>query len=248
MVSALTVSEWALVGVSALLIGMNKTGLFGSAMIAIPIMASLFGARESVGLILPMLIVADVIAVTHYRRDADWGVLIRLLPWAVVGIVAGVFIGDAISAENFRTMLAVVIIVALALLAYKEFIHPDLTVPERPWIAAILGVLAGFSSMVGNAAGPLMTLYLLSMGFQKDRFIGTGAFFYLIMNVVKVPFHAFIWGTITYQTVTLNLITVPVIVGGGFLGLLLVKRIKEKPYRLFVLAITLIGAIRLFFP
>ena len=247
MVGSLNATEWVLIGFSGLLIGMNKTGLFGSAMIAIPILASIFGAQESVGLILPMLIVADVVAVTHYRRHADWGVVLRLLPWTLVGVGVGVVVGDLVSAGDFRTMLAVVVIVALAMLAYKEFVHPDLTVPERWWIAAILGLLAGFATMVGNAAGPLMALYLLSMGFQKDRFIGTGAWFYLVVNVLKVPLHIIFWGTITFETLTVNAIAAPVIVGGAFLGLFLVKRIKEKQYRMFVLGITLVGAVRLFF-
>jgi uncharacterized membrane protein YfcA len=247
LIQSVSPAEWGLIAVSALLIGMNKTGLLGSAMIAIPILAAIFGARESVGLILPMLIAADIVAVIHYRRHAEWGLLVKLIPWALAGLAVGVVVGDLIPEENFQTMLAIVVIGAAGLLAYKEFVHPDLTVPERWWVAAILGLLAGFATMVGNAAGPLMTLYLLSMGLQKNRFIGTGAWFYLLVNVIKVPLHVIFWGTITWQTVTLNLITVPVIVAGGFLGLFLVKRIRERPYRMFVLAVTFIGSIRLFF-
>ncbi|MFW6261522.1 MAG: sulfite exporter TauE/SafE family protein [Spirochaetota bacterium] len=247
LVAQLTPLEWTLIGVSALLIGMTKAGLMGAAMAAIPIMANIFGAQLSVGVILPMLIAADVIAVIYYRRHADWGVVVRLLPWALAGIIIGVAVGEAIPEETFRMLLAIVVLVGLVLLAYKEIAHRDVTVPEKWWLAAILGMAAGFATMVGNAAGPITTLYLMSMGMSKNRFIGTGAWFYFVVNVVKVPFHIVFWDTITTETLAVNLFTVPVIVLGGVLGLWLVRHIKERPYRVFILAITAVISVRLFF-
>jgi uncharacterized protein len=247
LVAQLTPLEWSLIGVSALLIGMTKAGLMGAAMAAIPIMANIFGAQLSVGVILPMLISADVIAVVYYRRHADWGVVFRLLPWALGGIIIGVAVGEAIPEETFRSLLAIVVLVGLVLLAYKEIAHRDVVVPEKWWLAAILGLAAGFATMVGNAAGPITTLYLMSMGMSKNRFIGTGAWFYFVVNLVKVPFHVVFWGTITAETLAVNLFTVPVIVLGGLLGLWLVRHIKERPYRVFILAITAVISVRLFF-
>jgi len=239
--------EWALIGLSGLLIGMNKAGLMGTATAAIPIMAGIFGAQPSVGIILPMLITADVVAVAYYRRHADWGIVLRLLPWALVGVGVGVVVGDLIPASAFRTLLAVVVLVGLALLAYKEILHRDVDIPERWWISAILGLLAGFATMVGNAAGPITTLYLLSMGLSKNQFIGTGAWFFFVVNVLKVPLHVIFWGTITVETLAVNLFAVPVIIVGGFLGLWLVRFIKERPYRVFILVITAVMSVRLFF-
>ena len=95
LVQSLSPLEWSLVGLSGLLIGMNKAGLLGTATAAIPIMAGIFGAQASVGVILPMLITADIVAVIHYRRHADWGIVLRLLPWTLIGIGAGVVVGDA---------------------------------------------------------------------------------------------------------------------------------------------------------
>ena len=247
LVAQLTPLEWTLIGVSALLIGMTKAGLMGAAMAAIPIMANIFGAQLSVGVILPMLIAADVIAVIYYRRHADWGVVVRLLPWALAGIIIGVAVGEAIPEETFRTLLAIVVLVGLVLLAYKEIAHRDVTVPEKWWLAAILGMAAGFATMVGNAAGPITTLYLMSMGMSKNRFIGTGAWFYFVVNVAKVPFHIIFWDTITTETLAVNLFTIPVIALGGALGLWLVRHIKERPYRVFILAITAVISVRLFF-
>ena len=101
--------------------------------------------------------------------------------------------------------------------------------------------------MVGNAAGPIMTLYLFSMGLSKNQFIGTGAWFYFVVNILKIPFHVLFWGTITLETLTVNLIAAPIIIAGGFLGLVLVRKIKEGPYRIFILVMTAAISIRLFF-
>ena len=247
LVASVTPLQWALIGVSGLLIGMNKTGLMGAAMAAIPIMAGIFGAQLSVGVVLPMLVTADVLAVIYYRQHADWGIVLRLLPWTLVGIGAGVVVGDAIPDDSFRMLLAIVVLVGLILLAYKEIVHRDVNIPERWWIAAILGSMAGFTTMVGNAAGPIMTLYLFSMGLSKNQFIGTGAWFYFVVNILKIPLHVFFWGTITLETLTVNLIAAPIIIAGGFVGLVLVRRIKERPYRVFILVMTAAISIRLFF-
>ncbi|MFW5685830.1 MAG: sulfite exporter TauE/SafE family protein [Spirochaetota bacterium] len=247
LVAGVAPTQWALIGLSGLLIGMNKAGLMGAAMASIPIMAGIFGAQASVGVVLPMLVTADVVAVIYYRRHADWGIVLRLLPWTLVGVGLGVIVGDTIPEESFRFLLAIVVLVGVALLAYKEIMHRDVQVPERWWIAAILGVLAGFATMVGNAAGPITTLYLFSMGLSKNQFIGTGAWFFFIVNVLKIPLHVIFWKTITVDTLMVDLIAVPIIVIGGLVGLVLVKYIKERPYRVFVLVITTIISIRLFF-
>jgi hypothetical protein len=130
-------------------------------------------------------------------------------------------------------------------MAYRELFHADIVVPRRLWIAAILGTVAGFSTMVGNAAGPLMSLYLLSMGLEKNQLIGTAAWFFFVVNVIKVPFHVLFWGTIAAETLFIDLLVVPVIVGGVFLGLWLVRRIPEKAYRYFIIVSTTIVSIRL---
>lgn len=247
LVQSLSPLEWSLVGLSGLLIGMNKAGLLGTATAAIPIMAGIFGAQASVGVILPMLITADIVAVIHYRRHAEWGIVFRLLPWALIGIGIGVIVGDLIPESSFRMLLAIVVLAAVILLAYKEILHRDVHVPEKWWIAAVLGLLAGFATMVGNAAGPIATLYLLSMGLSKNQFIGTGAWFFFVVNVLKVPLHIVFWQTITVETLAVNLFAVPIIVAGGFLGLYLVRFIKERPYRVFILVITAVMSIRLFF-
>ncbi len=247
MLNEITVLQWALIAFSGLAIGLNKVGLNGVAMIAIPIMAGVFGARASTGVVLPMLIMADVVAVSHYRRHAEWKAVLRLLPWTAIGLAAGVLVGDALSDELFRRLIAVLVLVSVGLLAIQQIRGKDLTVAPRWWTAALLGIAGGFTTMVGNAAGPIMVLYLVSMGLKKNAFIGTGAWFFFIVNVAKVPLHVLFWETITPQTVLVNLLTVPVILLGTAVGLAVVRRIPENAYRAFILVSTAIVAIRLFF-
>ncbi|MFW6212505.1 MAG: sulfite exporter TauE/SafE family protein [Spirochaetota bacterium] len=245
LAASLATSEWVWVAVAALLIGMAKAGLAGAAIFGIPVMATIFGAQESTGIVLPMLIAADIVAVIYYRRHAQWNIVLQLLPWTLLGIGTGVFVGDVVSDDVFRILLAIIVLVGLALMTYRELYHSDIVLPRKLWIAAILGTVAGFSTMVGNAAGPLMSLYLLSMGLEKNQLIGTGAWFFFVVNVIKVPFHVIFWGTITFETLVIDLLAVPVIVGGVFLGLVLVRLIPEKAYRYFIIVSTTIVSIRL---
>lgn len=247
MLSEISVLQWFLIAFAALTIGMNKAGLAGIAMIAIPIMATIFDARTSTGVVLPMLIIADIVAVSYYRRHADWPAVIRLLPWTALGLVVGVLIGDTIPESTFRNLIAIIVLASLGLLAFHQLRGREIAVKPALWSSALLGIAGGFATMVGNAAGPIMVLYLASMGFKKNTFIGTGAWFFFIVNLAKVPLHVIFWGTITGSTLLVNLIAAPVIVFGAFLGLSLVKRISERPYRIFILVSTAVVAIRLFF-
>ena len=109
-----------------------------------------------------------------------------------------------------------------------------------------LGLLGGFVTMIGNSAGPIMALYLLSMRLPKNIFIGTGAWLLLIVNLVKVPIHIGIWKTITVQSLLFDVIMIPAIALGALLGIWLVKFFPEKAYRIFIIATTLFSALLLF--
>jgi len=112
--------------------------------------------------------------------------------------------------------------------------------------AISLGMAGGFTSMVANAAGPIFTLYLLSMRFKKNSFIGTGAWFYFLLNCFKLPLQVFYWKQVTIHTFLLDLFVLPLIIAGVFLGIYLVKFIPEKAYRIFIIVSTLVSAIFLF--
>ena len=227
----------------ALFIGMSKTGVQGLGLAAIPLLALVFGARESTGLMVPMLIMADIYAVLYYHRSANWKHILRLLPWAIFGILAGVIAGAYISHEGFRILLSGIVVAGLGIMVLRERKGSGEKIPTGHWFAAIIGILGGFASMVGNAAGPVFAVYLLAMRLPKNSLIGTGAWFYFIINLFKLPFHIWIWKTVSLPTLTLNLAVLPFILIGAWLGIQVVKAFSEKAYRIFVVATTLVSAL-----
>jgi hypothetical protein len=143
--------------------------------------------------------------------------------------------------------MAIVILVGLAIMIWRERKGEAAKIPHNWFFSSIAGLLGGFSTMIGNAAGPVMAIYLLSMHLPKNSFIGTGAWFFLIINLFKIPFHVTVWETINWTTITLDLSMIPIIMIGAYLGIKLVKIIPEKPYRIFIIATTGLAAVRLFF-
>jgi uncharacterized membrane protein YfcA len=228
-----------------MLIGMSKTGLSGVGLMVVPVLAAVFGGRPSVGLLLPILIFADVFAVTWYNRHAEWKHVLRLLPWAFAGILAGAWVGKMISDALFNRLLAGIVIAGIGLMVWQD-IRKNTKIPDYWWFSMILGLLGGFASMIGNAAGPVMALYLLSMRLPKNRFIGTTAWFFFIVNLTKVPFHLVFWKTITWESLLFDLITIPAIATGALLGIWLVRLFPERAYRIFILVSTLLAALLLF--
>lgn len=241
----LTVSQWLIVLLCAMLVGMAKTGLTGVGLMVVPLLASVFGGRTSVGLLLPILIFADIFAVGYYNRHAEWKYILRLIPWALVGITVGVLIGQIISDVVFIRVLATVVIIGIVLMIWQDFSR-KVKVPDYWWFSMGLGLLGGFITMIANAAGPIMALYLLSMRLPKNVFIGTGAWLLFIINVIKVPIHIGIWKTITVQSILFDILMIPAIALGAILGIWLVKFFPERAYRIFIIVTTLISAFVLF--
>ena len=241
----LTAPQWLIVLLCAMLVGMAKTGLSGVGLMVVPLMASVFGGRPSVGILLPILVFADALAVTYYSRHAEWKHIIRLLPWVLIGIAAGVLIGQIISDSVFNRLLAIVVLTGIVLMILQD-IRKKVNVPDNWWFSIGLGLLGGFVTMIGNSAGPIMALYLLSMRLPKNIFIGTGAWLILIINLVKVPIHIGIWKTITVQSLLFDVLMIPAIALGALLGIWLVKFFPERAYRIFIIATTLFSALLLF--
>jgi len=225
---------------------MAKTGISGAGMAVVPIMAAIFGGKLSTGIVLPLLSMADIFAVSYYHRHANWAYIIKLLPWTVIGILVGIYIGDVISDKIFTDMMGIIVIGSVGILVWRD-IKKDMRIPGGLVFPALMGLAGGFTTMVGNAAGAIMALYLLSMHLPKNEYIGTGAWFFLIINLFKIPFHIFIWGTINVETFQLNLTLFPAIAVGAFMGIFIVKMIPEKAYRVFLLATTAITALVLIF-
>jgi len=228
------------------MIGFSKTGLPGMGILAIPLMAWVLPARASTGVVLPMLIFADFFAVGYYRRFAVWSKLVRLLPWAAVGVFLGYLALGRVNDQQLKPIIGGIVLVMLALNFWRNYGKEDRPVPAWWWFAALFGLLAGVTTMMANAAGPVMVLYLLAMRLSKNEFIGTGAWYFLLVNWFKVPFSAHL-GLINNQSLHFNLVLFPLVAFGALGGIKLLKRIPEKIFNHIVQGLEALAAIGLLF-
>ena len=241
---------------SGLFIGMGKTGLNGINSVMVPLLALTFGAKESTGIVLPMLCFADILAVLWYRRSAEWKHIIRLLPWALGGLGLALIVESFIPARGFRYLIGFCIFSGLGIMLWndraklfsggKKIDVKETKSPSGWWFSAIFGLLGGFTTMIGNAAGPIMSVFLLSMRLPKASFLGTAAWFYMIVNYIKVPLQVFFWHNITPRGLLFNVTMIPFILTGAILGIILVKKVSEKFYRTLVYIMTIISSTLLF--
>jgi uncharacterized membrane protein YfcA len=234
--------EFMLFFTVALCVGLSKTGVHGAGNVAVPLLAVVFGGQQSSGVMLPLLCLADVIGVWYYHRHASWDHLRKLIVWAIAGVLLGTFIGGMIDDHTFKMVMVGIIFVSVAIMIWMERGHKE-DVPDYFWFAALCGVGAGFTSMIGNLAGAFTAIFLLAMRLPKNTFIGTSAWFFMMINWIKVPFHVFVWKTITWDTFFLDLTAIPVIALGAWLGIIIVKKLSEGAYRWFIIVMTLIAAV-----
>jgi hypothetical protein len=211
-------------------------------MIVVPALAFIFGAKQSTGVLLPILMMADIFGVAYYRRHANWNHLIKVIPWAVVGLLLALWVGKLVNDKQFKNLIAILVFLSIGLMLWQDKRKGTNLFPDKWWFAATMGVLGGFATMIGNVAGPVFAIYLLAMHLHKNSFISTSAWFFLIINFTKFPLQLFVWNNIHYETLIIDLITLPAIAIGAFLGFKVVKIIPEYTYRGFVIVITAISA------
>jgi uncharacterized membrane protein YfcA len=245
MQEVLSVGDWTLVLLASFLIGMGKGGVKGIDMLNVTLMAIVFGSKTSTGIVLPLLLVADIAAVTYYRKHAEWKYFWKLAPWMMIGVLLGVFLGKDMHEQLFRKIMSSIVLVTIIIVLYMEF-RKSKEVPSHPAFAIGNGLAAGFTTMIGNLAGAFANLYFLAMRVNKNVFIGTGAWIFLFMNWFKFPFQVFYWKNITQETLQVDFYLVPVLLLGFWAGVKFVDRIQDEQYRKLVIALTLIGSIIMF--
>jgi uncharacterized membrane protein YfcA len=238
--------DWFLSALGALLVGVAKTGITGLSLLFVTLFAAVMPARQSTGVVLPLLILGDIVAFFSYRRHAQWSHVWRLLPWAGVGIVIGALALGRMNERETRVSIGVIVVSLTVLhLARRAGKVPE-TLDYGPWFAPAIGILAGFTSLVANASGPLMVIYLLAMRLPKLEYMGTGAVFFLILNLIKFPFMVGL-GLITAQSLGFNLVLAPAVILGAFLGRWILGRINQRAFENLALALTVIAGARMFF-
>jgi len=237
--------QWGLAIVGALLVGMAKSGIAGLGMLFVAIFAQIMPARESTGIVLPLLCLGDVLAVASFRRHAQWRFLWRLFPWTAAGVVLGYFALGRIDDRQTRLLIGAIILALLALHVGRRWRAGDTVGEEhRWWVAPAVGVLAGFTTLVANAAGPLMVIYLLAMRLPKMEFVGTGAVFFLLLNLFKVPFMLDL-GLINHGSFTVNLWLAPAVLAGAWLGRWLLGKINQRLFENLVLVFSALAGLKM---
>jgi uncharacterized membrane protein YfcA len=234
--------QYLYIGLAAILVGFTKTSVGGVGILAVLLMALAIPGKASPGVLLPMLIAADIMAVIYYRRSCKWAILLSLMPAAVVGVALGAAFLWLVPDANFEKIIGWVILGMLALdLGLGEALKRH---AQGPVLTRFVGVIAGATSMIANAAGPVFGIYLLQMGLNKHQFVGTRSWYFLIMNLAKMPF-AIGLGLVTPTTLTLNLAYLPVILLGAILGYRFLRFLNVRVFGVLIRLAALVAAARL---
>ena len=241
-----SMTKWVLAFTAALVIGLSKAGIKGIAIVNVTLMALAFNAKESTGIVVPLLVFGEVFAVIYYNRYTKWSYIIRFLPWMILGILLGVFIGNDLNEKTFKIGMALIILVSVVMMYWWDN-RKSKTVPSHWLFAGAVGTMAGITTMIGNLGGAFSNIYFLAMRMPKNEFIGTAAWLFLIINIIKLPLHIFVWETITIQTLLFDLKLIPGIILGIIVGIKIVKLIKDDFYRKMILVLTALGAVIILF-
>ena len=238
--------QWTLLALAAFLAGMSKTGFAGLGVLGVAIFANVLPARYSTGALLPLLVCADFFGVAIFRKHAEWKHLWKLFPWVVVGIVLGCFALDRFDNTDAKRAIGIILVIMVTLQLWRQRQPGDLAarLPHAWWFVALTGIAAGFATMTANAAGPLMVLYLLAIGLPKLALVGTGAWFFLFVNIFKIPFSAHL-GLITRDSLKLDALLCLPMIPGALLGPIILKRMNQTAFEIMVIAFTILAAIKL---
>jgi uncharacterized membrane protein YfcA len=240
--------QWLCAVLGALMVGISKAGIMGLSILSVALFTHVFpSSKQASGLVLPLLIFGDIVAVLSYRTHTQWRYILKLMPWTATGVVLGYFALGHISDRTTRIMIGV-IIVSLCVLGYwRRYLTvqtPEPKLPKHWGLAAAIGVIAGFITLIANAAGPLMAIYLVAMRLPKMQFVGTAAVFFMALNLFKVPFMVNL-GLITAQSFEFNLMLAPAVLLGAFVGRWLLMRINQQLFETLVLGFSAIAGILL---
>jgi len=246
----MTAFQLAILAVSALLVGVNKSGIPGLGMLPVILLAVAFDLNPgfATGVMLLMICAGDIFAVSYYRKNADWKIVVRLLPYTMLGLALGfVTLRYLNRPEHLRMMIGWIILLLAAVHLVRVAFFKHAAVPSHWAFSAVVGLAAGFTTQVANAAGPVMALYLLSMKLPKDRYVGTCAWFFMIMNWTKLPIFCF-EGRVTAASLHAVLPMIPLILIGAFLGVLFVKRAPQRFFEVIIEIIVIVSAVKLLWP
>ena len=240
--------QWICAALGALMVGISKAGITGLSILSVALFTHVFpSSKQASGLVLPLLIFGDIVAVLSYRTHTQWRYLWKLMPWTAAGVVLGYFALGHISDRTARIMIGAIIVSLCALGYWRRYLSVTTQETTGSWhwaLGAALGVVAGFITLVANAAGPLMSIYLIAMRLPKMQFVGTAAVFFMLLNLFKVPFMVKL-GLITPESFEFNLVLAPAVLLGALAGRWLLMRINQQLFDQLVLSLSAIAGVLL---
>ncbi len=235
--------QWLLAVIAATLVGVAKTGVGGLGMLSVALFAQIMPAKQATGIVLPLLCFGDIVATLMYRQHARWNYLWRLFPWTAAGVFVGYFALGRMSETQARLVIAIIVLTLAGLHLLRRHVGGH-EAEHGPWFPPTIGVLAGFTTLVANAAGPLMTIYLLAMRLPKMDFVGTAAVFFLLLNLFKVPFMVDL-GLINTTSFSINLMLAPAVLAGTWFGRKLLLRINQRVFENLALGLAALAGVKL---
>lgn len=230
---------------AAFCIGLSKAGFSGISMVSVFLLADLYGAKASVGLALPLLIAADLMAYPAFLKHGSWKPVWRLLGPTLLGLLAGWLLLDKIDDQAARKLIGACVLFMVLVQASRR-VKPeffDRWVESRGFGMAA-GVLGGFATMLANAAGPVIQLYLAARKIPKMELIGIGARFFLLINLLKVPLNAKL-ALITHESLMENARILPGVVVGILCGRWLIRHVPQAAFEWMIVVFSVIAGLRL---
>jgi uncharacterized membrane protein YfcA len=243
--STLSIGAWLLLATAAFGIGITKSGFSGVSLVHVLIFAYVFGAKASTGIVLPMLIAGDTMAMFMFGQHADWRYVRRMFPPALLGVIAAWLLMDVMSESYYRPTIGCIILALAVMQLARKFKEAWFThIPHSPWFAWGMGILVGITTMLANAAGPVYGLFLIAIGLPKKEFIGTAAWFFLLLNLIKIPFS---WnlGLMNPDTLIINVILIPGILLGLLAGRAIADRIRQGDFETAVLVLATLAGLHM---
>ncbi|MBT4285726.1 MAG: sulfite exporter TauE/SafE family protein [Deltaproteobacteria bacterium] len=231
----------------ALLTGIARTGIFGVMLMVVPFLSLIMDGKDAAGLILPLMIAGDFVAAFIYRMTFNKNAAFQILPWILAGVFLGVLVGGSVSNRLFKIVMAGTTFTCAGFVIWNEF-NQQRKPKLKIWMIAVIGILSGFASMIGNAAGPIIAVYFLALRLEKLEYVSSIVWLFWVVNIVKLPFHIFVWETIDCNVLKTDLLSIPALLAGLAAGVWVLKRIPEKPFRIVVLVSIFIAGIMLLIP
>jgi len=243
--------KFALIAMGAFLIGLAKGGVPGVGNLTIILVATALPAKVSVGVLLPILIAGDVVAVVLYREHVLWPYIFKLMPSMLCGVVIGYFVFSRINDAQVQVLIGMILLGMTAVYFIRKWLRrgkPGVDkLPDHPLFIGFTGIIGGFATMVANAAGPVAALYFIASGLPKYAYISTLAWFFLLVNLFKVPFMIDL-GILSSSSLTFSLQFILFAIVGALITPAIVKRIHQNVFEILIWVFVVIGGLKFLFP